>query len=209
MKANTVTTYGWTDGDAVQSHDYLARPIQETLARLAAHKVLDLGCGNGAMANWLQGQGFDVYGCDQDEAGIGMATAHSKGARFQRIGVYDDPDALGERDFDAVYSTEVIEHLFQPRQLPLFAHRVLRPGGHLIISTPYHGYLKNLLIALFDKWDSHHTPLWDGGHIKFWSRSTLTTLLEANGFRVVGFRGAGRVYGLWKSMIIVARAIDR
>lgn len=209
MQENTVATYGWTDGDALQSQDYLARPIQETLVRLGAHKVLDLGCGNGAMANWLQGQGFDVCGCDQDEAGIRMATAHSKGARFQRIGVYDDPDGLSERNFDAVYSTEVIEHLFQPHRLPLFAHRALKPGGYLIISTPYHGYLKNLLIALFDKWDSHHTPLWDGGHIKFWSRRTLTTLLEANGFQVTGFMGAGRVYGLWKSMIIVARAIDR
>ena len=74
-----------------------------------------------------------------------------------------------------------------------------------MVSTPYHGYWKNLLLSVAGKWDSHHTALWDGGHIKFWSRSTLTKLLEANGFDVVDFKGAGRIYGLWKSMVLTAR----
>jgi hypothetical protein len=71
-----------------------------------------------------------------------------------------------------------------------------------VISTPYHGYLKNLAIALAGKFDSHATALWNGGHIKFWSRKTLTSLLEQNGFRVESFIGAGRLPYLWKSMIL-------
>jgi 2-polyprenyl-6-hydroxyphenyl methylase/3-demethylubiquinone-9 3-methyltransferase len=82
---------------------------------------------------------------------------------------------------------------------------VLKPGGLLIISTPYHGYLKNLALSIFGKWDDHHTALWDGGHIKFWSRSTLTQLLEAGGFDVIDFRGVGRLPWLWKSMVLIAR----
>jgi hypothetical protein len=62
-----------------------------------------------------------------------------------------------------------------------------------IISTPYHGYLKNLVLALGNKWDSHLTPLWDGGHIKLWSRKTLSQLLSEAGFHVVRFIGAGRL----------------
>lgn len=80
MQENTVATYGWTDGYAVQSHDYLTRPIQETLARLGAHKVLDLGCGNGAIANRLQGQGFDVYGC--------ALPAQARAKRMLKVHVY-------------------------------------------------------------------------------------------------------------------------
>lgn len=76
-----------------------------------------------------------------------------------------------------------------------------------MISTPYHGYLKNLALSAFNKWDKHHTPLWHGGHIKFWSRRTLTSLIEANGFRVTEFHGVGRAPWLWKSMILVARAV--
>ena len=62
-------------------------------------------------------------------------------------------------------------------------------------------------MAILDKWDFHHTALWHGGHIKFWSRKTLTQLLEANGFRVTEFHGAGRLPWLWKSMILVAKAV--
>ena len=52
--------------------------------------------------------------------------------------------------------------------------------------------------------DHHYTALWDGGHIKFWSRETLTKLLEEFGFRVTDFRGAGRLPYLWKSMLVRA-----
>ena len=97
-----------------------------------------------------------------------------------------------------------IEHLFTPHRLPDYAHSVLREGGYLVVSTPYHGYLKNLLLSLFDKWDYHHKSPCVGGHIKFWSRATLTELLEDHGFRVLGFSGVGRLPFLWKSMILVA-----
>ena len=74
-----------------------------------------------------------------------------------------------------------------------------------IFTTPYHGYWKNVVMALTGKLDAHFTVLWDGGHIKFWSRRTLTRLLEEAGFRVERFVGVGRVPLLWKSMILVAR----
>jgi 2-polyprenyl-6-hydroxyphenyl methylase/3-demethylubiquinone-9 3-methyltransferase len=81
----------------------------------------------------------------------------------------------------------------------------LPADGYLIVSTPYHGYLKNLALSLFGAWDGHHTALWHGGHIKFWSRRSLTTLLAQNGFEVVTFTGVGRLPFLWKCMILVAR----
>jgi len=77
--------------------------------------------------------------------------------------------------------------------------------GYLIVTTPYHGYFKNLALAILGKWDQHLTALWHGGHIKFWSRATLTQLLVNNGFHVMDFRGVGRIPWLWKSMVIVAR----
>jgi 2-polyprenyl-3-methyl-5-hydroxy-6-metoxy-1,4-benzoquinol methylase len=202
---NIVSDYGWRDSEPKLSQAYLALPIIGALRQLRAQKILDLGCGNGALSHYLQRQGFSVLGCDVDQMGVDIASLSCSGAMFKKVGVYDSPCALGETGFDVVVSTEVIEHLFMPAALPRFANEVLKPGGYLIITTPYHGYLKNLLICLAGKWDSHHTPLWDGGHIKFWSYRSLSALLESNGFDVIGFRGAGRVYGLWKSMVIIAR----
>ena len=79
------------------------------------------------------------------------------------------------------------------------------PGGELIITTPYHGYLKNLTLSILNKWDSHMDPLWLGGHIKLWSKKTLTQALRNAGFEVVNFIGCGRVPYFWKSMMIKAK----
>jgi 2-polyprenyl-3-methyl-5-hydroxy-6-metoxy-1,4-benzoquinol methylase len=116
--------------------------------------------------------------------------------------VYDDLAGLFGTQFDAVVSLEVIEHLFDPRTFVARVRECLRPGGRFILSTPYHGYVKNLLIALCGHFDAHVDPLWIGGHVKFFSRRTLTALLSEQGFHVDSFIGAGRLPGLWKSMIL-------
>ncbi|MFX7844634.1 methyltransferase domain-containing protein, partial [Acinetobacter baumannii] len=94
---------------------------------------------------------------------------------------------------------EVVEHLYDPRELARYAFAALRPGGVLLMSTPYHGYVKNLMLSVFNRWDRHLDPHWHGGHIKFWSRATLARLLREAGFSVEAFAGVGRVPYLWKS----------
>ncbi|MCS4136366.1 class I SAM-dependent methyltransferase [Salinibacter ruber] len=75
-----------------------------------------------------------------------------------------------------------------------------------MLSTPYHGYLKNLAMALLGKiGTTHYSPLWTHGHIKIWSPSTLQQLLEETGFRDVQYRRVGRIPPLAKSMIAIAK----
>jgi SAM-dependent methyltransferase len=107
--------------------------------------------------------------------------------------------------FDAVVSSDVIEHLYRPAALIEAAATLLKPGGYLIVGTPYHGYLKNLAISVLNKWDFHHGVSWDGGHIKFFSVRTLRDLVARHGFRDVTFHCYGRLPWLWKHMICVAR----
>jgi 2-polyprenyl-6-hydroxyphenyl methylase/3-demethylubiquinone-9 3-methyltransferase len=73
------------------------------------------------------------------------------------------------------------------------------------MSTPYHGYWKNLALALSGKMDDHFMALRDHGHIKFWSEKTITKLLSHAGFNSIEISRAGRMPALAKSMVIVAR----
>jgi 2-polyprenyl-6-hydroxyphenyl methylase/3-demethylubiquinone-9 3-methyltransferase len=115
------------------------------------------------------------------------------------------PDDLAPSSFDAAISTETIEHLLRPRCLVRNAFTLLKPGGKFLVSTPYHGYAKNVVLSLSGRLDAHFTALWDGGHVKFWSRKTLCALLAEAGFEEFSFVGCGRIPLLWKSMIVICR----
>jgi 2-polyprenyl-6-hydroxyphenyl methylase/3-demethylubiquinone-9 3-methyltransferase len=86
---------------------------------------------------------------------------------------------------------------------------LLKPGGYLIVGTPYHGYLKNLAISVLNKWDAHHGVHWDGGHIKFFSERTLGELVLQHDFQQVTFHFYGRLPWLWKHMICTAKLTPR
>jgi 2-polyprenyl-3-methyl-5-hydroxy-6-metoxy-1,4-benzoquinol methylase len=206
---NAVTEYGWGTDAEPESCGYIAPKLLELLKNYKIHRVCDLGSGNGALVGELQRTGYSVVGVEYAADGVSIAQTKYPEVHFYNLGVQDDPLLVRnvEGVFDAVVSTEVVEHLFSPHQLPEFARGLLNTGGLLVVTTPYHGYLKNLALSLFGKWDHHHTALWHGGHIKFWSRGTLTKLLEDNGFEVIAFHGVGRIPFLWKSMVLVGRAV--
>jgi 2-polyprenyl-6-hydroxyphenyl methylase/3-demethylubiquinone-9 3-methyltransferase len=163
-----------------------------------------LGCGNGSVANELHQRGFDVQGIDYSESGIRVAREHYPHLNLDVGSAYDDLSAKYGK-FPVVLSLEVVEHLFFPRKFAKTAFDLLEDGGVAIISTPYHGYWKNLALALTGKMDAHFTALWDGGHIKFWSVDTLSALLLEAGFSDLQVYLVGRMPALAKSMIMVAR----
>jgi 2-polyprenyl-3-methyl-5-hydroxy-6-metoxy-1,4-benzoquinol methylase len=208
--SNVVDEYGWHLPSIPESCGYITPEMLRILGTLSVRRVCDLGSGNGALVGALRNAGYQAAGVEYDKQGAEIAKKTHPDSNFYNLGVQDDPAPImaaeGEA-FDAVVSTEVVEHLFAPHLLPIFARQILRERGYLVVSTPYHGYLKNLALSLFNKWDNHHTALWHGGHVKFWSRKTLTKLLEENGFQVTEFHGAGRLPWLWKSMILVAIAV--
>lgn len=197
--------YGFQNEMPAHTHQYLLPPILSLIKEKGV--VLDLGCGNGSFASALIKLGYNAYGTDASPQGIVQGNKLNPGRFFlQDLSSDDLPIELQQKNIKTIISTEVIEHLYDPRGFINFCKKILikNAGGEIIISTPYHGYLKNLLIALTDKWDSHANPLWDGGHIKLWSKKTLTKLLEEQGFTVTDFKGCGRFPYLWKSMIIKA-----
>jgi 2-polyprenyl-3-methyl-5-hydroxy-6-metoxy-1,4-benzoquinol methylase len=194
------------DATVPDSSQFLYIPIRNILLKSKIQTVLDIGCGNGSLAKYLANSiDIKIVGIDPSESGIENARKILPQNKFYCMGIYDDPGKIENEKFDAIISTEVIEHLFYPRVLLQFAKSKLKNNGLLIISTPYHGYLKNVILSLLGKWDIHHNPLWDGGHIKYWSKNTLSQLLSEEGFIVDKFVGCGRIPYVWKSMLLVSR----
>jgi 2-polyprenyl-3-methyl-5-hydroxy-6-metoxy-1,4-benzoquinol methylase len=211
---NAIHDYGWSHDAPPHAQSYLepvvlhtiTRACSETLPHNVAPKVFDAGCGNGSLLRRLKIAGYTVAGCDASESGIAIAQRTlGDDVPVKPLSVYEDLTAIFGNDWDVVVATEVIEHLYAPREFVQRVRALLKPGGSLVLSTPYHGYLKNLALAATGAFDKHFTALWDGGHIKFWSYRTLTTLLKEAQFEDFRFSGAGRLPWLWKSMVVSCR----
>lgn len=178
---------------------YINPPLLNLLLAEQPARLLDLDCGNGSLCRFLHSHSLDVVEIEPDADGVGLAREQLPSKPFYQFGVDVDPAVITAKDglFDVVVTSEVIVHLYCPHLLPRFARGCLKAGGLLIMTTPYHVYLKNLLLSLSGKWDHDHTALWHGGHIKFWSRATFAKLVVDEGFVVERFLGAGRLPWLW------------
>jgi 2-polyprenyl-3-methyl-5-hydroxy-6-metoxy-1,4-benzoquinol methylase len=202
--SNATDEFVWEDSKVPGAHKYLVPPTVRILREMGSRVVLDLGCGNGSFTALLQHRNFLVVGCDASESGIALARQAHPTVDFFVHDISNPLPASFEGAYDAVVSLEVVEHLMQPRNLVRRAYSALRRGGVLIMSTPYHGYWKNLSLALTNKFDTHWHPLRDFGHVKFFSRETLSQLVREAGFSVKDFLRVGRIPAFACSMILVA-----
>ncbi|MHC5935341.1 class I SAM-dependent methyltransferase [Nostoc sp.] len=210
MDSKITNQYEYRYQSANQSHHhlYLIKPLMEMISEYShcienqqKLRILDIGCGNGSLSKLIAQHGYEVVGIEESEYGVKFASQTFPDCHFIQGTIYNLPYAqIGEK-FDIVIATEVIEHLYYPKELVRNVKQCLKPNGRLIITTPYHGYLKNLILAVSGKMDKHFTTLWDGGHIKFFSVATMTALLETENYTNIKFNFAGRFPYLWKSML--------
>jgi 2-polyprenyl-3-methyl-5-hydroxy-6-metoxy-1,4-benzoquinol methylase len=206
---SAISGYRYGDAGHNRAHAYLLPTLKYEVLKVRERsgsspaRLFDLGCGNGSVSAFLAKLGWEVSGVDPSHEGIAAAKVAYPNLRLDAGSAYDDLVSI-YGSFPLVVSLEVVEHIYAPRDYARTLFDLVEPGGTAIVSTPYHGYLKNLALALTGKMDRHFTALWDHGHIKFWSVPTLTKLLTEAGFESIRFHRVGRVPALAKSMIAVA-----
>lgn len=194
---------GYADPAPMTTHPYVVHLVLQLAESFNPRRVLDIGCGKGVVLGQLGRRGCVTVGIDKNEERIALARRLHPGGRFEVMSADElVRERLGEQPFDLVISTEVVEHLSDPGALARGCFAALRPGGRAIVSTPYHGWLKNVLIAATGRFDHHVDPLSPDGHVKFWSRRTLGRLLTTAGFVNLRFHGSGRLPLLWKSIVM-------
>lgn len=156
--------------------------------------MVDLGCGSGALLEALEDQfeariGLDVSTrrLEQSESG----RAHSW--QFRQADL-NGAFPLESSSVDAVIANQVIEHIVNPISFCNEIHRVLKPGGRCVVTTPNIRYLRNIARILV----AGHGPrtacgetldgAWDDGHIHYFTHRDLREIMAQIGFRVVRSR---------------------
>ena len=203
--------YKWEKPET-NAHNYIVPEILKLIKEIdlsSDAKILDAGCGGGNLVYTLYNIGFkNVYGFDASKSGIDLAKRSfpDLSNRFFIHNAYEPKLSTGiPEKYDVIVSMEVIEHLYSPKTYLANIYTWLNDDGYLILTTPYHGYLKNLTITLLNKFDNHFNPLWEGGHIKFFSKGTMFNILKDSGLKPIKFTGCGRIHYFWKSMVILCK----
>ena len=159
-------------------------------------KVLDLACGDGAVAQYLKNNlGLDVVGFDVSE--IALKESKKRGIKVV-LGDVEKKLPFDNKSFDVVFWGDNIEHLFDPGAVVVEIARILKSGGTLILSCPNMGYWKYRLYYLFKgrlpdtEWTGN--PPWAWSHIRFFNKSLILELLNINNFKVNKFIGINRLF---------------
>jgi len=152
----------------------------DQILAIANGKVLDIGCGSGKKFLLpLSRASFEVCGVEPNQR---FDSVDEK----QELNVFCGDLAAAKFPvdcFDTIIMSQVIEHLPSPKQTIMEIHRIVKPGGQLLIYCPNaDGYLKNL----FGKyWHGWHVPF----HLYVFSAVTISRLADSTGFKVCNVGG--------------------
>jgi ubiquinone/menaquinone biosynthesis C-methylase UbiE len=142
------------------------------LANVAAgDRVLDLGCGAGDLAADLARSGAQVTAADVAQAALDRVGRRHPELALRLIAI-DAPLPFDDGAFDAVWSSEVIEHVGDTARWLSEVRRVLAPRGRVLLTTPSHGRLR-LLIGGVERYSE---PL--GDHLHLYTARSLRELLD-------------------------------
>lgn len=144
-------------------------------------KVLDVGCGVGTMAFYFASLGMKVEGIDVSKRAIAICTQAKNQLKYKNSKFEKKLLDVGTKQFDMVLTSEVIEHIEDEAE---FLNRIkshLKKDGVLFLTTPLK---ENLLYTLgfYKKFDA------EVGHLRRYTVSSITSLLEVNGFTVADYK---------------------
>ena len=203
------------------AHQAIHDTVVDILAKLPPGALLDVPAGEGALAARLIDAGFDVRCCD----------LYPEIFRLEDVDIHhgnlDAELPYGVQSFDYVTCLEGLEHIENPQQAMREFARVLKPGGHLIVSVPNILNIEERLKWLLHGYTSHFKPIsraaadrlrgeYDdrieiAAHVNPIGYSELRYVMEKNGFEIVSAyrdKPKGKAWLYWPIVLLI-RLISR
>jgi SAM-dependent methyltransferase len=156
----------------------LGAPLIDLLAAAAGERVLDLGCGDGALTERLVQAGAEVVGVDAAPDLVEAARARVD-ARLA-----DGHDLPFANEFDAVFSNAALHWMTRPAAVIAGVHRALRPGGRFVGEFGGHGNVAAVVVALRAVLTRRRPDLTPVSPWYFPTADEYRRALEAGGFEV-------------------------
>ena len=170
-------------------------------------KILDFGCGTGKITQKMReiSPKNKFVGVDVSETAIWIAKKKHPWANFYSV-QDGEKFPFKKNNFDLILAADVIEHVYNTKKTFSELVRVLKPKGKILISTPYYGFIKNLLIIAFG-FDEVFDPF--GQHIRFFSKKRLFSIVRSEGLSVIKHGYYGRFYPISRGIYILAEKRSR
>jgi cyclopropane fatty-acyl-phospholipid synthase-like methyltransferase len=144
-------------------------------------RFLDVGCSGGFMAQAAVAAGFTTWGIDPDGDAVAHAKTHYPGATYRVGGLTDfaaEFTTQSRQLFDAVYCSEVLEHVADANAFVAAIASLMAPGGMLYLTTPDIGHWRRP--RNLPDWDVFTPP----HHCLFFSDGNLQQLLARHGLDI-------------------------
>jgi O-antigen biosynthesis protein len=167
--------------------EYYNRPRPSITSRVqpGPNRILDLGCGGGALGRNLiaEGKAAEVVGVELFAAAAQAASAHYTRIYVGDIEAMELPDEGG---FDYVICGDILEHLKEPAAVVTKVHGWLKDDGRFICSVPNVRHWRVLYdLAVSGAWDYTDSGVLDKTHLRFFTRESCCRMLNEAGFTVV------------------------
>jgi len=154
------------DGAPAELADFKYKwPILSPLIPSYACRILDYGCGKGKILSEIRSMNphASLYGADI--SAIARKAAKISVPNSPIVSIDENQcTQLPAGSFDFILSLDVIEHIYDTEKVFVEFNRLLKKGGTLLLSTPYNGILKNIIISIIG-FDIVFSPI--SPHIRF------------------------------------------
>lgn len=146
--------------------------------------VLELGAASGHVTKALKALGNTVTAVERDGRFLSELTSIADKAHITDLDWLDLCEVVSGRKFDVILAGDVLEHCTRPDLVLHQCHRLLQPGGYVVVSLPNiaHGDVRLALLA--GQFDYRPVGLLDHTHLRFFTRKSIGEFADANGFEV-------------------------